>query len=145
MNLVDVILVILIMVFLIGGIVYFVIGIREDEMPLGFLVLFTCLFFVSMLSLPFIVLDNSNGSTIGTITSVEKNFYGTTALYIKTTETNEEKYCIEFDKELEEKARELIGKKVKIGYGKRVGIYSTGKCSQAPINKIEELKQIEVD
>ena len=71
-------------------------------------------------ALPFLVIDKSSGSTVGTITSVDKNFWGTTALYIKSTETNEEKYCIEYNKELEEKAKELIGKKVKVSYGKRV-------------------------
>ena len=87
--------------------------------------------------LPFLVLDKASGTTIGTITSVDNNFFGTTAVYIKTTETNEEKYCIEFDEELEEQAKHLIGKKVKISYGKRVGWYSTGKCHQAPIETID--------
>lgn len=83
--------------------------------------------------------DKKSGVTIGTITSVDKNFFGTTALYIKTTETTEEKYCIEFNEELENKAKELIGEKVKITYGKRVGFYSTGKCHQSPVESIERV------
>jgi len=90
--------------------------------------------------LPFIVLDKGSGSTIGTITSVDKNFFGTTALYIKTSETAQEKYCIEFDEELEDTAKEFIGQEVKVSYGERVGIYSTGKCNQAPIESIELVK-----
>ena len=39
------------------------------------------------------------------------------------------------------KAKELIGKEVKISYGERVGLYSTSKCHQAPIEKIEEIKE----
>ena len=90
--------------------------------------------------LPFIVIDKYSGTTVGTITSVDKNFFGTTAVYIKTTETNEEKYCIEFDKKLENQAKELVGKRVQINYGERVGIYSTGKCHKAPIEEIKEIE-----
>ena len=46
-------------------------------------------------SVSFVSIDKKSGSTVGTITSVDKNFFGTTALYIKTTETTEEQYCIE--------------------------------------------------
>ena len=81
-----------------------------------------------------------SGSTVGTITSVDKNFFGTTALYIKTTETKEEQYCIE-DNKLAEIAKENIGKKVRISYGTRVGIYSTGACHNAPIYIIEVINE----
>lgn len=86
----------------------------------------------------FLIIDKGAGSTIGEITSVDKNFFGTTAVYVKTSETSQETYCIE-DEEIVNKAQELIGKRVRIYYGERVGLYSTGKCSQAPISKIEEV------
>lgn len=89
----------------------------------------------------FMVMDRHSGATIGRITSVDKNFFGTTALYIKTDETHQEEYCIEFNEELENKANELIGKDVKITYGKRVGLYSTGACRQSPVESIEEVKK----
>ena len=88
--------------------------------------------------LPFIVLDKGSGSTIGTITSVDSNFFGTTALFIKTSENTQEEYCIEDDK-IAKASKELIGKNVKIEYGTRVGLYSTGKCHQAPVENIIEL------
>lgn len=83
----------------------------------------------------FVTIDKKSGTTVGTITSVDKNFFGTTALYIKVNETSEEKYCIE-DKELAEIAKENIGKKVIINYGTRIGVYSTGKCDEAPVDTI---------
>ncbi|HHX70657.1 MAG TPA: hypothetical protein GX708_21720 [Gallicola sp.] len=89
-----------------------------------------------LIVIPFVVLDKSSGSTIGIVTSVDKNFFGTTAIYIKTSETTQEKYCIE-DEKIVNQAKELIGKEVKIEYGTRVGFYSTGKCGQAPVEKIE--------
>lgn len=137
MNFIDVILIILILFFIIGGIVLLVIGVKEDEIGEAIIVLLIMLFFAGLCILPFVKLDRGSGNTVGIITSVDKNFFGTTAVYIKTSETEQEKYCIEFDEKLESKAKELIDKKVKISYGERVGLYSTGKCSQAPIKKIE--------
>lgn len=137
MNWLDILLIILILICLIGGIILLVMAIIEDETAFGFGLLFFALIGSGFLFLPFMVLDKASGSTVGTITSVDKNFFGTTALYIKTSETEQEEYCIEFDKKLEKQAKELIGQKVKISYGKRVGLYSTGKCGQAPIEKIE--------
>ena len=55
---------------------------------------------------------------------------------LKTSETAQEEYCVE-DIELAAQATELIGKKVKVSYGERVGIYSVGRCSEAPIDVIE--------
>lgn len=141
MNWLDILLIILILVCLIGGIILLVMAIIDDETPTGIMLLFFSLIGSGFLCLPFFVLDKASGSTIGTITSVDKNFFGTTALYIKTSETEQEEYCIEFDKKLEKQAKELIGQKVKISYGKRVGLYSTGKCSQAPIEKIELIEK----
>lgn len=140
MNFLDIILIIVIIIEVIGTIALFVMAIVEDEGEMAIGVLGVGLFMIVLTTAPFVVIDKASGSTIGTITSVDKNFFGTTALYIKTTETNEEKYCIEFDDKLENQAKELIGKKVKIAYGKRVGLYSTGKCSEAPVDSIEVLE-----
>lgn len=140
MNWLDIILIILITIILVGGVVISILAWIEHEIGFGFCLLFMALFISGMLTLPFIVLDNGEGSTIGTITSVDKNFFGTTAVYVKTSETTQEKLCIE-DKELSEQAKSLIGKEVKVSYGTRVGLYSTGKCGQAPIEKIEVVSE----
>ena len=99
-----------------------------------------CLFLSSIISfflvLPFLALDKSSGSTIGKITSVDKNFFGTTAIYIKVNETKEEEYCAE-DEEIIKLANQLIGKQVKVSYGTRVGLYHLNQCRQAPVEKIE--------
>ena len=140
MNWLDIILIILVIITLVGGIVISILPWVDGEIGLGFGMLFMAIFISSMFALPFIVLDNGAGSTIGTITSVDKNFFGTTAVYVKTSETTQEKLCIE-DKELSEQAKSLIGKEVKVSYGTRVGLYSTGKCGQAPIEKIEVVSE----
>ena len=141
MNGLDIFLIILIVLSIIGRIVLLVLSIVDDEIVAGIGLFIVLLILAGFLLLPFIVIDKGSCSTIGKITSVDKNFFGTTAVYIKTSETEQEKYCIEFNEKLENKAKELIGKNVKISYGTRVGLYSTGKCSQAPINKIEEAKE----
>lgn len=140
MNWLDIILIILVIIILVGGIVISILAWVDGEIGLGFGMLFMAIFISSMFALPFIVLDNGAGSTIGTITSVDKNFFGTTAVYVKTSETTQEKLCIE-DKKLSEQAKSLIGKEVKVSYGTRVGLYSTGKCGQAPIEKIEVVSE----
>lgn len=140
MNWLDIILIILITIILVGGVVISILAWIEHEIGFGFSLLFVALFISILLALPFIVLDNGAGSTIGTITSVDKNFFGTTAIYVKTSETTQEKLCIE-DNELSEQAKSLIGKEVKVSYGTRVGLYSTGKCGQAPIEKIEVVSE----
>lgn len=139
MNWLDIILIIMIIIIFAGGLICLTLCLIDQEAGLGFCILFVSLIIVGTLTLPFIVLDKGSGFTIGTITSVDKNFFGTTAIYVKTSETTQKKYCIEFNKKLEDKAKELIGKEVKISYGERVGLYSTGKCSQAPVEKIEIL------
>ena len=140
MNWLDIILIILVIIILVGGIVISILAWVDGEIGLGFGMLFMAIFISSMFALPFIVLDNGAGSTIGTITSVDKNFFGTTAVYVKTSETTQEKLCIENNK-LSEQAKSLIGKEVKVSYGTRVGLYSTGKCGQAPIEKIEVVSE----
>lgn len=140
MNWLDILLIIINIVLVIVGVAITVYSIREDEIEIviGYWV---CWIIVAIfiLLLPFVVIDKASGSTVGTITSVDKNFFGTTSIYIKTSETTQEKYCIEFNEELENKATELIGEKVKIEYGSRVGFYSTGKCQQSPVERIERI------
>ncbi len=141
MNFLDIILIIVIAIILIGGFTLMILAVKDCEVGVGIGIFITALVLAGITTLPFLVIDKASGGTMGTITSIDKNFFGTTALYIKTTETNEEEYCIEFDTELENKAKELIGKKVKITYGKRVGLYSTGQCSQAPVESIELVEE----
>ena len=141
MNWVDILLIIIGSLFLLTGLIVLIVGIVDDEVGLGIGLFITTLFFASFFGiLPFIRLDKSSGSTIGTITSVDKNFFGTTAIYIKTSETEQEEYCIE-DEGVVEQAKELIGKEVKVEYETRVGLYSTGRCSSAPIENIEEINK----
>ena len=89
---------------------------------------------------PIVVIDKKSGMTIGTVTSVDQNFWGSTAIYIKTSETEQEKYCAE-DKNIIEFAQSMLGQKVRIGYGERVGIYPLSKCDQAPIIHIEKWEE----
>ena len=146
MNWLDFMLVIINTALLVFGIVSIVLAIinRDDGYSeWGLVALTFWIFYISLgwavYGLPFVVLDRGSGNTVGTITSVDKNFFGTTAVYVKTSETSQEKYCIE-DEGIAHLAKALIDKKVKISYGERVGIYSTGKCHQAPIDKIELLE-----
>lgn len=115
-------------------------SIKEEDFELFGGVSILCLIVIGFLILPFVSLDRSSGQTIGEITSVDKNFFGTTAIYIKTSETEQEKYCAE-NKKVIEYAKQNIGKKVKISYGTRLGLYPMNKCHKAPINKIEEVKE----
>lgn len=141
MNWLDVLLIVIGSILLIIGLIGLIVGIVDDGVGIGIEMFILMLVFASLVGiLPFIRLDKSSGSTIGTITSVDKNFFGTTAIYIKSSETTQEKYCIEDDKVVEQ-AKELIGKEVKVEYGTRVGLYSTGRCSSAPIKKIEKLNK----
>ncbi len=141
MNWLDILLIGIGITLFICGLIILVMGFVDDEKILGIVMFISMLIFAFFVGiLPFIQIDRGSGSTIGTITSVDKNFFGTTAIYIKTSETEQEKYCIE-DEGVTEQAKELIGKKVKIDYGTRVGLYSTGRCSSAPIEKIEEINK----
>ena len=140
MNWLDILLIIINIVLVVVGVAITVYSIIEDEIEIA-IGYWSCWIVVAIfiLLLPFVVIDKASGSTVGTISSVDKNYFGTTALYIKVSETSEEEYCIEFNEELENKAKELIGEKVKITYGKRVGFYSTGKCNQSPVESIERI------
>lgn len=88
-------------------------------------------------AIPFIVIDNNNGMIEGRITNVEKNWYGTYTIYIRTDKN--EKYCTE-NKSIGNKANELIGREVILGKGTREGIYGITKCHEAPIVHIERVK-----
>ena len=144
MNFLDIIIVIVLILLTLGALILQFIAVSEKEYYVNqiiggvfvmWLVICGFIFCVS-----FVSIDKKSGSTVGTITSVDKNFFGTTALYIKTTETTEEQYCIE-DNKISEIAKENIGKKVRISYGTRVGIYSTGACDNAPIDIIEVINE----
>ena len=141
MNFLDIIIIIILILLTLGALILQFMAVSDQEYGMiggvfvTWLVICGFIFCVS-----FVNIDKKSGSTVGTITSVDKNFFGTTALYIKTTETTEEQYCIE-DKELVEVAKENIGKKVRINYGTRVGIYSTGACDDAPVGTITVLNE----
>lgn len=141
MNFLDIIIVIILILLTLGALILQFTAVTEEdyEMIGGVFVMWLVICgFIFCVS--FVSIDKKSGSTIGTITSVDKNFFGTTSLYIKTTETTEEQYCIE-DNKLSEIAKENIGKKVRISYGTRVGIYSTGACDKAPIDIIEVINE----
>ena len=141
MNFLDIIIIGVLILLTLGALILQFIAISEEEYGMiggvfvTWLVICGFIFCVS-----FVNIDKKSGSTVGTITSVDKNFFGTTALYIKTTETTEEQYCIE-DEDLVEVAKENIGKKVRVSYDTRVGIYSTGACDNAPIDIIEVINE----
>lgn len=138
MNFLDIILIILMILIFIGALILIGSEIKSPYSDLGgcATVFFGSLIFIAILCIPFVVIDKASGSTVGTITSVDKNFFGTTAVYIRTTQNAEEEYCVE-NEQIAEQAKDLIGKDVKISYGTRIGLYSTGKCDQAPIDKLE--------
>lgn len=141
MNWLDIILIIIGILILIGGFALLICAVKDDEIGIGVFGLVASLVFVFFISiLPFIIVDRASGVTIGEITSVDKNFFGTDAIYLKVNEATQEKGCIE-DKELAKMAQELVGKKVKVTYGTRIGLYSTGSCHTAPIEKIELIEE----
>ena len=137
----DVLLIILIAVILVLLIIFNTYMIVKDMFDIGTMIgsIFIAVMFIGIIMIPTIVIDTHSGYTVGEITSVDKNTFGSTAVYVKTTNNKEEKYCVETDEKAKE-AAELIGKKVKISYGKRVGIYSVSKCDQAPIDRFEEVE-----
>lgn len=141
MNFLDIIIVIILILLTLGALILQFMAVSEEEYEMIGVAFVTWLFICGFIfCVSFVSIDKKSGSTVGTITSVNKNFFGTTALYIKTTETTEEQYCIE-DNKLEEIAKENIGKKVRISYGTRVGIYSTGACDDAPVDIIEIINE----
>ena len=129
-------------IIIIAWIVFIALGFKDDTL-IGIEVIICGVMIVglvdSFLILPFLALDKSSGTTIGTITAVDKTFWGTTKLYIKTTENNEDSYCIE-NEEISNQAKELLGKRVQLYYGERVGLYHLNQCRIAPIEKIDEVQ-----
>ena len=140
MNFLDISLIIINVIILLVCLMFIIYNFVTDSIRTGFISIISSIFVIAFASIftvsPFVVLDRGSGSTIGIITSVDKNFFGTTALYIKTSESEQEKYCIE-NNDISNLAKELIGIKVKISYGERIGFYSTGTCHQAPVESIE--------
>lgn len=136
MNWLDLILGALFMLCTVGGLILSVVAFKDGDEEAGGMFIVLMIVGGFFFALPFISLDKSSGATIGTITSVDKTFWGNTVVYIKTSETEQEEYCIE-DKDVATQAAELIGEKVKVSYGTRVGIYSTGRCNDAPVETIE--------
>ena len=140
MNFIDVILIIVLALLTFGALALIVLALKDEEPGVAGVMVLTYLVIVAFICFAaWFTIDKKSGSTQGEITSVDKNFFGTTAVYIKVTETNEELYCIE-DEDLAEIASNNIGNKVKVSYGTRVGFYSTGACNEAPISKIEILE-----
>lgn len=140
MNWVDIIGIMIVIGMIIGSVIIEVMAVQDEEYSFagGFFIVSIALICLAI-GIFFGVIDKSSGTTQGIITSVDKNFFGTTAVYIKTSESSQEKYCIEND-EIAKVAGENIGKKVTVKYGKRVGLYSTGRCSEGPI---EDIKLVE--
>lgn len=136
MNWLDLILGAGFMLCFVGGLILSVIAFKDDEFDAGLTILFLGLGLGVVFGAPLVTIDKGAGSTIGEITSVDKSFWGNTKIFVKTSETEQEEYCAE-DADVAAKAIELIGKKVKISYGERVGVFSTGKCGQAPVEIIE--------
>ena len=132
MNWIDVILCVVIGIIILGVMCLTIEAFHENEPGMIPGVFITGIILIGLCLVPFLTIDKAAGATIGTITAVDRNFFGTTAVYIKTSETEQEEYCIE-NKEIKKVAMDNIGKKVKVKYGTRVGLYSTGACSQAPI------------
>lgn len=137
MNWLDILLIIVVLACFICAFIWLIFAVKEDETPLGIAGLLIGIgigIFIGACG--WFKTDFKSGQTVGEITSVDKNLFGTTAVYIKTTNNQEEKYCVE-DDTVAESATRLVGYRVKITYGKRVGIYSTGRCDEAPIDSIE--------
>ena len=138
MNWLDIIMIIFAIAIFIGAIVTIIVAAMDGEISEGIGIAIIILAFESIPIFYFGVFDKGAGTTIGTITSVDRNFFGTTSIYIKTSENSQERYCIE-DNEIVSQAHELIDQDVKISYGTRVGLYSTNKCHSAPVDKIEAI------
>ena len=140
MNWLDIIIIIVIAIITLGAMGVTLMAIQEQETGMIGGVFLTWLILTGICMLPFLTIDKAAETTVGEITSVDKNFFGTHAIYIKTSETEQEKYCTE-SLDVIKIAVNNIGKKVKIKYNTRVGLYSTGACSEAPVIKIELVEE----
>ena len=140
MNWLDIIIIIVIAIITLGAIGVVLMAIQEHEAGVIGGVFITWLVLTGVCVVPFLTIDKAAGTTVGEITAVDRNFFGTHSIYIKTSETEQEKYCTEsFD--ITKIAVNNIGKKVKIKYNTRVGLYSTGACNEAPVIKIELVEE----
>lgn len=140
MNWLDIIIIIVIAIITLGAMGVTLMAIQEQETGMIGGIFITWLILTGVCMSPFLTIDKAAGTTVGEITSVDKNFFGTHAIYIKTSETEQEKYCTE-SLDVTKIAVNNIGKKVKIKYNTRVGLYSTGACSEAPVVKIELVEE----
>lgn len=140
MNWLDFIIIFIIAIIALGAIGFIFESIQDQETELIKGVVFVWLILTGLCMIPFLVIDKASGTTVGEITSVDRNFFGTHAIYIKTSETEQEKYCTE-DIDITKIAVNNIGKKVKVKYNTRVGLYSTGACSEAPIVELELVEE----
>lgn len=140
MNWLDIIIIIIIAIITLGAMGLVLMAIQEQEIGMIGGVFITWLILTGVCILPFLVIDKAAGTTVGEITSVDRNFFGTHAIYIKTSETEQEKYCTE-SLDITKIAVNNIGKKVKVKYNTRVGLYSTGACNEAPVIELELVKE----
>lgn len=97
MNFLDIIIIILIIITIIITVLSAV-EVKNGADECLILVSAGIIAILSFIGMFFLVIDKGAGSTIGEITSVDKNFFGTTAVYIKTSEASQETYCIEDEK-----------------------------------------------
>jgi len=141
MNWLDIIFIIALAVITLIALIGQIIAIKDEEYSfIGQIFIIWLMIFGLIFCIAFVKIDKRGGVSVGTITAVDKNFFGTTRMYFKTTENNEEEYCIEATK-IADIAKENVGKKVRIFYGTRVGVYSTGRCDEAPIDHIDILNE----
>lgn len=108
--------------------------------------MFMFLFVVLQLFLALFTIDWQTGEHGRlTITSVDKNLFGTYTIYARNSdsmsgvELNEVRYCIDAENtDLANKAKELVGtQNVKLVYpDKRIGFVWFDECSTAPIKDI---------
>ncbi len=140
MNALDIFLIALIIIVWVIDIIMIINFIKDGFTEDIFGLVIAGFIFTIVLVAPFVVIDKASGATTGVVTSVDDNFWGTKALYLKTTEAKEEEYCIE-DKDLAKGVEYFVGKRVKITYGKRIGLFSTGECDQSPVESIIEIEE----
>ena len=134
---------IVVIILIIGGIGICLWACADKEMGIGLQILSMSLVIAGLIFLfRFVVLDWESGATIGIVTSVDSTRYSNVNFYVKTSEVEQEKYCIDSnDVNKFGDLSEYIGKKVKITYGKRVGVYEATKCKQSPIETITVVEE----
>ena len=125
--------VIIAILVLVGGVAAMV---KIDDFEINTSLGVLLVFIIALLLLPHIAVDKSSGTTVGIITAVDKNFFGTYTIYLKTTEQKEDEYCVESE-EIVKIAKDGLNKKVQLFYGERVGLYELNQCKSAPVDKIE--------